>query len=72
MNLFDGYLDARDCFSGEGLNFAGLVADDAVFMGMYGEVAAHLGAWAGALGHADLADDNLSGFDFLAAIKLDA
>jgi hypothetical protein len=38
---------------------------------MYREVAAHLGAWACALGHAYLADDDLAGLCRLAAGYLD-
>jgi hypothetical protein len=46
--------------------------DDAIAGGVNREVTAHLGADAGAFGHADLTDDNLAGFNRLATKQLDA
>jgi hypothetical protein len=54
-------------FAGKPANLAGFEGDNAVFVGVYGVVAAQLGAGAGALGHADLANDNFAGLNFLAA-----
>jgi hypothetical protein len=70
--LFDGDFDAGDGAAGEGADLAGFVGDDAITLGVDGKVTAQEGAGAGALGHADLTDDNHTGFDFLAAVKLNA
>ncbi len=68
--LFDSDFDARDGAAGEGADLAGLVRDDAIALGVDGEVAAEECTRASALGHADLTDNNHTGFNFLAAVKL--
>ena len=65
--LFDGDFGAADRFAGEGANLAAFHLDDAVFGGMDGEVAANGCAFTWALCLADLANDDLTGFDSLAA-----
>ena len=72
LELFDGDFDARDVFAAKGADFARGVFYDAVAGGMDGKVAASHGAFAGALGHADLADDNHTSFNCLATRQLDA
>lgn len=56
--------------AGEAADFAGFVGYDAVLSCVDGEVAAELGAFAGTLGQANLAHDNLASGDFLAAKEL--
>jgi hypothetical protein len=70
--LLDSNFHARHAAARESADFAGLEGDDAVFGGVDGEVTAHFGAGTGTLGHADLADDDLAGLNFLAAKKLNA
>jgi hypothetical protein len=70
--LFDGDFGAANTFAGKAANFACLEGDNAVFGGVNSKVAAGFGAFAGALGHAHLADDNLAEFNLLAAKKLNA
>ncbi len=68
--LFDGNFGTANAFAAEGAYFAAGHFDDAVFCGMDGEVAADSRPFTGALGKADLADDDLADFDGLAAIDL--
>jgi hypothetical protein len=68
--LLNSNFGAADGFAGEAANFAGLVGDNTVAVGVDGEVVAELGAFAGALGQANLAYNNLAGADFLAAKEL--
>lgn len=70
--LFDRDFGAADRAAAEGTDLTAGHLDDAVAGGVDGEIAAHHGAAAGALGHADLTDDDLAVFDFLAAKQLDA
>lgn len=70
--LFDRYFGAADALAGEALEIAGNVGDDTVAGGVDGVVTAQKGAFAGALGKADLADDDFAGTDLLAAGALDA
>ena len=70
--LFYSDFGAADGFAGEAANFAGFVGDYAVACSVHGEVAAELGAFAGALGEANLAYDNLAVFGLLPARQLDA
>lgn len=71
-NLLDGDFGAADAAAAERAEGAARHLDDAVTCSMDGEVAAHRGACAGALGHADLTNDNLAGLDCLATEKFDA
>ena len=68
--LYNSDFGAADGFAGEAADFAGFKRYYAVAVGVDGKVAAELGAFAGALGHADLTDNNLAGGDFLAAEQL--
>jgi hypothetical protein len=70
--LLDGNFGADNRFATKEADAALLESDDAVTGGMNGEVAADFSADAGALGHADLTDNNLAGLDFLAAEQLNA
>jgi hypothetical protein len=66
--LFDGDFGAGDSFAGKTANTAGVELYDAINSCVDGIVAAKARAFAGALGKADLADDNLANFNFLATI----
>jgi hypothetical protein len=55
-----------DSFSGKELNSAARKGYDTIFSGVNRKVAAEFGAFAGALGQADLAHDNLASLDLLA------
>jgi hypothetical protein len=46
--------------------------NDAIFGGVNGKVTAHFGASTTALGHADLAHDNLTGLNLRTTINLNA
>lgn len=70
--LLDSNFSAADGVTGEAADFAGFVGYDTFAVGVDGEVAAELGAFAGALGQADLADDNVADAGFLATRHLDA
>jgi hypothetical protein len=70
--LLDSDFRTTNRFAGEVAESAGLESYDTVTCGVDGEVAAQLGAVAGALGEADLADDDLAGLNFLSAKQLDA
>jgi len=70
--LFDSNFSATDGFAGKTAETTCLVGDNAVAIGMYGKVAAQLSAFAGALGKANLANDNLADGSFLAARQLNA
>lgn len=70
--LFDGDFGASYRLAAEGADFAAGHLHGAVFGGVDGEVAADGGAFAGALGHTDLADDDFAVFDRLATETLDA
>lgn len=70
--LADSNFGPADALTGEAAEFAGRVRDDAVTGGMDGKVGTQHGTVAGALGQADLADDDLAGLDSLAAEELDA
>lgn len=59
-------------FAGETASFDFFEADDAVFGGVDGEVAAHVGTVTSLLGRAGLANQDFAGADFLAAKTLDA
>lgn len=69
--LLNCNFSSSDGFTAEGADFAGFEVDDAVTGGVNREVAADFGADAATLGHADLANDNLAGFDLLATRNLD-
>lgn len=70
--LLDSNFSPADGLAAEGADFAAGHLDDTVAGGVDGVVAAQEGAVAGTLGKADLADDNLTGFDSLAAVNLNA
>lgn len=63
---------ARDGFAREEGFLSFGETHDAGFFGVDGEVAGHIGAEAGNLSSAGLADDNFASVDFLAAKALDA
>lgn len=69
-NLLDSDFSAANAAATESANFAGGHLDDAVASSVDSEVAADLGADTRALGHANLADDNLTSFNSLAAKQL--
>ena len=71
-NLFDSDFGAAHGLAGEAADATGLEGDDTVLSGVQRKVTAVSGAFAGALGQADLTDDNLAFEDFLATKKLDA
>ncbi len=71
MSLFDGDFGAADRTTAEGADFAAGHFDDAVTRSMDGEVTAKFGAVTSALALADLAYDNLTGFDCLTTEKFD-
>lgn len=71
-DLFDGDFSTANRAAAEGTDFAAGHLDDAVLGGVDGKIAAHHGAFTGALCLADLANDNLAGFDSLAAKKFDS
>jgi hypothetical protein len=71
-SLFDGDFGAADRAAAESTDFARLHFYYAVTSRMNGKIATGCGADARALCHTDLADDNLSDFDGLAAEQLDA
>jgi len=66
----DGDFGTGHAAAAKGADFALLVLNHAVAGGVNSKVSAHFGAVTGALGHAGLTDDNLAGFDLLAAIQL--
>lgn len=68
--LFNSDFCAPDGFAGEGFDLALDVGDNAVFCGVDGVVAANIGAIAGALGQANLADNNFAITDFFTAKAL--
>jgi len=70
--LFDRDFDAGHTAAGEGADFARCHFDNTVFGGVDGEIAAGEGTFATALATADLADNNLAGFDLLATEQLNA
>ena len=70
--LFDDDFGAAHGVAGKTAYAARLEGDDAVLGSMDGVISAELRAFAGALRHADLADNNLAGLDLLACIQLHA
>jgi hypothetical protein len=72
FGLYDGNFDTCNAAATKCADLASFVGYDAVFVGMDGEVAADFGANTAALSHADLADDYLADFNFLATKKFDA
>jgi len=70
QKLLDGNFDAPYGFAGKTANLTGFVGNNTVALGVHGEVAAELGAFAGALRHAYLADNDLAGTNLLAAVHL--
>jgi hypothetical protein len=70
--LLNSYFSTADRAAAEEADFALLIRHDAVAGSMNGEVAADFGAGAGALAHADLADNDLAGFDLFATKQLNA
>lgn len=70
IGLLDRYFGAADSLAAKQTHFADLVAHNAVFCSVDSEVAADLGANAGALGHANLAYDHLADFYNLATENL--
>ena len=72
IKLFNNNLRTSGGFAGEALGFDLTEANDAVFGGMDGEVAAEVGAGAGLFGFADLADEDCTSRDFLATKTLHA
>jgi len=70
--LFDRNFSAAHAAAAEGANFSALHLYDTVAGGVDGEVAADHGADAGALGHSNLADNNLTGLHDLTAEQLNA
>ena len=72
IKLFNHNLRASGGFAGKTFGFDLTEANDAVFGGMDGEVAAEVGAGAGLFGFADLADEACTSRDFLAAEALHA
>jgi hypothetical protein len=65
-DLLDCNFSSGDGAAGEEADAAGGELDDTIVGSVDGVVAAELGAFAGALGGTDLADDNLASFDGLA------
>jgi len=72
IGLFDSNFGAADSLAGKAAYAAGFVGNHTVAVGVHGKVTADAGAFARALGHAHLADDNLAGLNLLAAIYLNA
>ena len=70
--LDDSNFGAADAAAGEVADFAAGEGDNTVTGSVDGEVTAQLGAVAGALRQADLADDYLADRDFLATRNFDA
>lgn len=68
--LDDADFGASDVLAAEGLELLGFKLNDTVAGSVDGEVAAQGRTVAGALGHTDLADDNLTGLDDLATKQL--
>jgi len=68
--LFDGYFGTTNGFAGKTANLAGFVGDHTIALGVKGVVAAYGCALAGTLGQANLANDNLTGLNFLTAKDL--
>jgi|GEM_PF-3488784 len=68
--FFDSYFGAANGFAGEATNAALLVSNNTIVFGVYRVVTAQLGAFAGALAEADLANDYLAGLNLLATIQL--
>ena len=59
-------------FASKAANLAGLVSDYAITVSVDGVVAANACTNAGALGCANLANDNLTGLNFLTTVDLNA
>jgi hypothetical protein len=70
--LLDGNFSAAYGFAGKAANFANFVRYDTVTLSVNSEVTASGSTFAGALGLADLAYDNLTDADFLTAKQLNA
>jgi hypothetical protein len=68
----DSNFGAGDGTAAKQAETAGFVGHDTVTGGVDREVAANFGADAWPLGHTDLADNNLAGFDLFAAKQFDA
>jgi hypothetical protein len=68
--LFYNYFCTLYRFARKKADSASLELDNAIFSGVNSEIAANFGAHTRALGHADLADDDLADLDFLAAEQL--
>ena len=64
FQLLDSDFGAADALAGEAAELAGREGYDAVAGSVNGVVGAQLGTFTGALGQADLADDDLAGFTF--------
>ena len=71
-DLLDDYLSTTFGFAGKFAGFDLFVADYTVTSSVNSEVSAHVGAWASLLSFADLADDYVASFGFLATKKFDA
>jgi hypothetical protein len=69
-SLFDSYFSAADSFASKTANLANLVGNNAIAVSVYGEVAAELGAFTRALGHANLTNNNLASADFFTTKQL--
>jgi hypothetical protein len=70
--LFDCNFSTTDRLTAEETHATCLELHDAIFHSMNGEVAAKHGAVAGAFGHTDLANDNLTGLNFLTTKQLNS
>jgi hypothetical protein len=68
--LFDCYFGTTDSLAGKSANFANLVRYNTVTLGVKGVVTADHSAFASTLIEANLANDHLTGLNFLAAINL--
>jgi hypothetical protein len=72
VKLFDSNFGSGNSLAGEETNTAGVELYDTVFCSVDSKVAADARAFTWALGHADLADDNLTGLNFCATKQLNA
>jgi len=70
QRLFDGDFSSANRAAAEGANFASSHFNDAITSSVNGEVAAHSSADTWALGHANLADNDLADRYNLAAKQL--
>jgi hypothetical protein len=69
-DLLDSNFNAANRLASKAANLAGYELYNAVFFSVNSEVAANHGAFASALGSANLANDNLTAANFLATVNL--